>query len=95
MKDFWKTAPSGGEFTSSFSMEEMMDTDLSETVEMIREAHTTFLGPKIPDEDYAEGYKEVLKTWGIVCGFQVRTKKHPKQQQSEAYLGKFRSGTTI
>ena len=49
MKDFWKTAPSGGEFTSSFSMEEMMDTDLSETVEMIREAHTTFLGPKIPD----------------------------------------------
>ena len=64
MKDFWKTAPSGGEFTSSFSMEEMMDTDLSETVEMIREAHTTFLGPKIPDEDYAEGYKEVLKNMG-------------------------------
>ena len=64
MKDFWKTAPSGGEFTSSFSMEEMMDTDLSETVEMIREAHTTFLGPKIPDEDYVEGYKEVLKNMG-------------------------------
>ena len=64
MEDFWKTAPSGGEFTSSLSMEEMMDTDLSETVEMIREAHTTFLGPKIPDEDYAEGYKEVLKNMG-------------------------------
>ena len=26
MKDFWKTAPSGGEFTSSLSMEEMLDT---------------------------------------------------------------------
>ena len=26
MNDFWKTAPSGGEFTSSLSMEEMLDT---------------------------------------------------------------------
>ena len=64
MKDFWKTAPSGGEFTSSLSMEEMMDTNLSETVELIREAHTTFLEPKIPDEDYADEYKEVLKNMG-------------------------------
>lgn len=64
MKDFWKTAPSGGEFTSSLSMEEMMNTNLSETVELIREAHTTFLGPKIPDEDYADEYKEVLKNMG-------------------------------
>lgn len=64
MKDFWKTAPSGGEFTSFLSMEEMMDTNLSETVELIREAHTTFLGPKIPDEDYADEYKEVLKNMG-------------------------------
>lgn len=73
-----------------------MDTDLSETVEMIREAHTTFLGPKIPDEDYAEGYKEVLKNMGYRLWISKgRTKKHPKQQQSEAHLGKFRSGTTI
>lgn len=64
MKDFWKTAPSGGEFTSSLSMEEMMDTNLSGTVELIREARTTFLGPKIPDEDYADEYKEVLKNMG-------------------------------
>lgn len=64
MKDFWKTAPSGGEFTSSLSMEEMLDTNLSGTVEMLREAHTTFLGPKIPDENYVDGYKEVLKNMG-------------------------------
>lgn len=64
MKDFWKTAPSGGEFTSSLSMEEMLDTNLSGTVEMIREAHATFLGPKIPDENYVDGYKEVLKNMG-------------------------------
>ena len=64
MNDFLKTAPSGGEFTSSLSMEEMLDTNLSGTVEMIREAHTTFLGPKIPDENYVDGYKEVLKNMG-------------------------------
>ena len=64
MNDFWKTAPSGGEFTSSLSMEEMLDTNLSGTVEMIREAHTTFLGPKIPDENYVDGYKKVLKNMG-------------------------------
>lgn len=64
MNDFWKTAPSGEEFTSSLSMEEMLDTNLSGTVEMLREAHTTFLGPKIPDENYVDGYKEVLKNMG-------------------------------
>ena len=31
MNDFWKTAPSGGELTSSLSMEEMLDTNLSGT----------------------------------------------------------------
>ena len=64
MNDFWIPAPSGGEFTSSLSMEEMLDTNLSGTVEMLREAHTTFLGPKIPDENYVDGYKEVLKNMG-------------------------------
>lgn len=64
MKNFWKTAPSGGEFTSSLSMEDMLGTDLTQTVQLIREAHTTFLGPKIPDAKYVEGYKEVLKNMG-------------------------------
>ena len=45
-------------------VEEMLDTNLSGTVEMLREAHTTFLGPKIPDENYVDGYKEVLKNMG-------------------------------
>lgn len=36
MHDFWKKAPVGGEFTSSLSMEEMLDTSLSQTVELIK-----------------------------------------------------------
>ena len=38
MHDFWKKAPVGGEFTSSLSMEEMLDTSLSQTVELIKKS---------------------------------------------------------
>lgn len=64
MPDFWKTAPVGGEFTSSLSMEEMLDTNLSQTVELIRESHTTFLGPNIANKTYQQGYETVLKNMG-------------------------------
>ena len=64
MPDFWKTAPMGGEFTSSLSMEEMLDTNLSQTVELIRESHTTFLGPNIANKTYQQGYETVLKNMG-------------------------------
>ena len=64
MKDFWKTAPSGGELTSSLSMEKILERDLPRTTDMIRAAHTTFLGPKIPEAKYADGYKEILKNMG-------------------------------
>lgn len=64
MIDFWKTAPSGGEFTSSLSMEEMLDKNLTQTVELIRESHTTFLGPNIADKEYLQGYKTILKNMG-------------------------------
>lgn len=64
MPDFWKTAPSGGELTSSVSMEELLQTNLDETVQLLRDSHTTFLGPKIADEAYPEGYEAVLHQMG-------------------------------
>ena len=64
MPDFWKTAPSGGEFTSSASMEQMLVTDLDRTVELIRKSHTTFLGPKYADVQYKEEYEKVLSNMG-------------------------------
>lgn len=64
MPDFWKTAPSGGEFTSSVSMEQMLVTDLDQTVDLIRKSHTTFLGPKYADIQYKEGYDKVLLNMG-------------------------------
>ena len=64
MPDFWKTAPSGGELTSSVSMEELLQTNLDETVQLLRDSHTTFLGPKIADEAYSKGYEAVLHQMG-------------------------------
>lgn len=64
MTDFWKTAPSGGEMTSSLDMKEMLETNLDQTVKLIRDSHTTFLGPKIADQEYKEGYDKVLRNMG-------------------------------
>ena len=64
MTDFWKKAPVGGEFTSSLSMEEMLKASLSQTVELIRESHTTFLGPNAANPGFLQGYETVLKNMG-------------------------------
>lgn len=64
MAEAWKTAPVGGEFTSSLEMEEMLVSELSRTVELLRDSHTTFLGPKIAEETFPEGYDAVLQNMG-------------------------------
>lgn len=62
--DFWKGAPVGGEFTSSLSMEEMLGENLRETIGLLEKSHVTFLGPKIAEAEYREGYQEVLANLG-------------------------------
>lgn len=64
MHDFWKTAPVGGELTSSFSMEDLLETNLDQTAALIRESHTTFLGPHVANNQYLQGYHTVLKSMG-------------------------------
>lgn len=49
MKDFWKYAPSGGEFASDKDiMFYFSDESIENTVDYIIKSHTTFLGPNIP-----------------------------------------------
>lgn len=65
MENFWETAPSGGEFTSEFAMEELLSDRLAETLEMIRDSHMTFIGPKCPegslkDQNSAQVIREEL-----------------------------------
>ena len=64
MADFWKTAPSGGEFTSSLSMEQLLGTKLDRTVKLVKQSHVTFLGPKAADPKYEDGYDEILLNLG-------------------------------
>lgn len=64
MPEFWKTAPSGGEFTSSVPMEQLLGSDLAQTLELLRLSHTTFLGPKIADPELTEGYDAVSRQLG-------------------------------
>ncbi len=70
--DIWASAPVGGEFTSSISMSEMLGDELSETIELLKDTHMSFIGPKIPDLDeqelYPEAVKEVLKNVGYRYG---------------------------
>lgn len=83
MSDFWKTAPVGGEFTSSLSMEEMLDSNLQETLELLEQSHVTFLGPKIAEAEYEEGYQAVLGS----MGYRIRI--------SEAKLNRTFRGTSL
>lgn len=52
--DFWKEAPVGGEFTSSLSMEEMLDTELGTTLDLIERSHMSFIGPHTPKDEETE-----------------------------------------
>ena len=63
--NIWNTAPVGGEFTSSVSMDWLLRYHLDETLELVKKSHMTFIGPKMPSKDiYAEGAGEVLKNIG-------------------------------
>lgn len=49
LPDIWNRAPVGGEYTSSLSMENMLNRDFRSTLKLIEASHPSFLGPKIPD----------------------------------------------
>lgn len=65
MPEFWKKSPSGGEFTSEYSMEELLNDRFQETLGLIRDSHMTFIGPQSPegtlkDENAAQTIREEL-----------------------------------
>lgn len=65
MEDFWQEAPSGGEFTSMYSAEELLGEQMVETLDLVKESHMTFIGPNCPegeikDSEAAETLRERL-----------------------------------
>lgn len=66
MPDSWKTAPIGGELTSSLPMEQLLVSDLQQTVDLVKTSHTSFLGPKIAEavDGDKKGYDKLLQHMG-------------------------------
>lgn len=76
--EVWNVAPVGGEFTSSINMETMLKTMRNQTINLLKESHMTFVGPKIPPTDddgkmdprdeqllYHVGYRYLVKSMQI------------------------------
>ncbi|MDD3429270.1 MAG: DUF4832 domain-containing protein [Oscillospiraceae bacterium] len=85
--EIWNTAPIGGEFTSSISMEKMLTGELSTTIELLQRSHMTFIGPKcpVPEEEeaqYPEGVQAVLKNIGYRVGVSEFTVNQKKKKGS-------------
>ena len=83
MPEGGKTAPIGGELTSRVSMEQLLTTDLDQTLSLIRQSHMSFLGPKAAKAEYPEGYDAVLKE----LGYRLRV--------TEASLRRISGGTEL
>ena len=54
VEDIWRTAPVGGEFTSSLDMGYMLGDNIVQTLGLLRASHMTFIGPHYPKGEYAE-----------------------------------------
>lgn len=46
MPEFWKMAPSGGEFATTYDESYYFSEGFEETMRLMKESHTTFLGPR-------------------------------------------------
>lgn len=87
MPDFWKKAPAGGELTSSLSMEYLCGTGLSETVSLLQQSHTTFIGPKCPVSSsnkydsavYRNAVSEMIGALGYRIGITRMTVKQSQE----------------
>lgn len=67
--DGWKTAPIGGEQSPSLSDDEMYGTLLNQTLDLLKQSHTSFIGPGGPynvpiDSELQTGLDTVLSTIG-------------------------------
>lgn len=68
--DFWKKAPSGGEFSTSHDMGWYFGENFHTTLRYLKESHTTFLGPNIPEkEDVTEERWENAEKFAQEMGY--------------------------
>lgn len=89
MPDFWKTAPVGGEFTSSLPMWYICGLNLKTTLSLLEASHTSFLGPKCPVRNEYDGllYRyavpQILNTMGYRIGITQMTLQPSSPSQGQ------------
>ncbi len=81
MPDFWKVSPSGGEFTAYPGTSLLTESTISDTLEQLKNSHTSWIGPSCPINEpfegtYQENIDKVLKTIGY--RFVLQSIRHPK-----------------
>lgn len=95
MPDIWEKAPVGGELTSSLSMEYLCGKGLSETISLLKQSHTTFIGPKCPVSSsdkydgalYRNAVSEMIGAIGYRIGItQVVIKQSPVTSEYQVEL---------
>ncbi len=66
--DTWKTKPIGGEFASSHENDFFLNQELSTTLEILKNSHQSFIGPKIiideSDVNYDNAVSQILTSIG-------------------------------
>lgn len=84
MPDAWQAAPVGGEFNSDLEMTDMLTTGLETTLSLLRQSHTTFLGPNFPTGDSSLGIDSVRKT----MGYRLRVESAQREGQALTLIWK-------
>ena len=71
--DIWDRQPIGGEFSSLYTMDELLTGKLEQTLQLLEQTHMTFVGPNCPIAnvellDYPESVQEILRNVGYRIG---------------------------
>ena len=89
MDRFWERAPVGGEMTSEYPMEELLEERLQDTLSLVEQTHMTFIGPKCPEGDLLDspGAQTVRERLGYrISVSELRTRFSFANHCLEVYL---------
>lgn len=76
MPDYWKTAPSGGEFANYPGSKYIKSDRIDSTIKMLEQSHTSWLGPSAPIyENVTSNDKENLNKILMKMGYRFYIKK--------------------
>ena len=90
MPEAWKTAPMGGEFNSDLAMKEMLTGGLNTTLCLLKQSHTTFLGPNFPtatSADNGQGCEAGIEAVRYTLGYRLWIEQAAYLEPAEGQAG--------